>query len=82
MALQKVLDILRNARNKRTVLTDTLSQGKEKVCGVIMLVKEIDFINEDIGLSAPRLVCGNSIEDTHLPASILVACRFRTRKAD
>ena len=28
-----------------------------------MLEKEIDFINEDIGLSAPRLVCGNSIED-------------------
>ena len=28
-----------------------------------MLEKEIDFVDKDIGLSAPRLVCGNSIED-------------------
>ena len=63
MALQKILDILRNARNERTVLADTLPQGKEKVCGVFMLEKEIDFINEDIGLSPSRLVRCNSIED-------------------
>lgn len=31
-----------------------------------MLEKKIDFINEDIGLSSPHLVRGDSIEDTLL----------------
>lgn len=56
MALQKILDILRNARNERTVLTNTLPKREQKVRRVLMLEKEIDFVDKDIGLSPSRLV--------------------------
>ena len=63
MALQKILDILRNARNERTVLTDTLPKREQKVRRVFMLEKEIDFVDKDIGLFPSRLVRGDSVEN-------------------
>ena len=52
MALQKVVHILRNTCTVRTVFTHTLPEGKEEVCRVFMLKEQIDFINENKGISA------------------------------
>ena len=52
-----------NAGGISAVLSYTLPKREQEVCRILVLEQEVDFINEDIGLSAPRLVCGNSIED-------------------
>ena len=60
MALQKVVYILRNTRTVRTVFTHTLPEGKEEVCRVFVLKEQIDFINENKGISA----FGSVLRDT------------------
>ena len=50
MALQEVIHVLRDTRCKRTVLSYTLPKGKEEVCGILVLEKQVNLINEDIGV--------------------------------
>ena len=51
MALQKVIHILRDARRIGSVLSYTLPKGKEEVCTVFVLEKQVNLINKDIGVS-------------------------------
>ena len=52
VALQQVVHILGDASAVRPVLTHTLPEGKEEVCRVFVLKEQIDFINENKGISA------------------------------
>lgn len=64
MALQEVIYILSDTRTVRTVLTHTLPKGKKEVCRVFVLEQQINFINEDKGISAFRSVLCDTIENT------------------
>lgn len=48
MALQKVIHILCDARRIGSVLSYTLPKGKEEVCTVLVLEKQVNLINENI----------------------------------
>ena len=63
MALQKVVHILCNTGGISTVLSYTLPKGKEEVCTVLVLEKEVDFINEDECLLSLCTVLCNTIQD-------------------
>ena len=63
MALQEVVHVLRNTGCKRTVLSYSFPKGKEEVCRIFVLEKQVNLINEDIGVLAFRSVLSNSVKN-------------------
>ena len=63
MALQKVIHILCDARRLGSVLSYTLPKGKEEVCTVLVLEKQVNLINENIGVLALRSVLRDTVEN-------------------
>ena len=61
MALQKIIDILRDTRRIRSVLSDTLPKRKQEVCGILVLKQQINLIYKDKGVSALRPVLRNTV---------------------
>ena len=64
MALQEVVHVLRDTRNESSVLSHSFPKGKEEVCGVFVLEKQIDLVDKDIGLFALDTVLGDAVENT------------------
>ena len=63
MALQKVVHVLRNTGRKSAVLSDTLPQGKQKVCGILVLEQKVNLINEDECFLSFRSVLRDTVEN-------------------
>ena len=63
VALQQIFHILSYSRDESSVLTHTLPKGKEKVCRIFVLEKQVYLINKDIGLTTFCFVRRNTIED-------------------
>ena len=61
VALQEVVNILGDARTVRPILTHTLPEGKEEVCGILMLKEQVNLVNKDKGVPAFRPVLGNAV---------------------
>ena len=64
MALQKVIDILRDAGTESTVFTNTLPKGKQEVCRIFVLKQKIDFVDNDKSVFTLCAIGGNTVEDT------------------
>jgi len=64
MALQKVIDILRDTGTESTVFANTLPQGKEKVCRIFVLKQKIDFVDDNKSVFTLCAIGGNTVEDT------------------
>ena len=61
MALQEIVHILRDACRIRSVLSDTLPQGKQEVSGILMLEQQINLVYKDEGVSAFCSVLRNAV---------------------
>ena len=61
MALLEVIHVLRDTRCKCTVFSYSFPKGKEEVCGIFVLEKQVNLINEDKGVLAFRSVLRDSV---------------------
>ena len=51
MALQQIFHVLRDTENISVILTHLFPHRKEEVCGVFVLEKQVNLVDEDIRLA-------------------------------
>jgi len=63
MALEQIVYILSDTGTVCSVLTNALPEGKQEVCGILVLEQQIYLINDDICADAFFTVAGYTVKN-------------------
>ena len=63
VTLQQVFHVLRDAGAERAVFADALPERMQEIRGILVLEHQIDFVDENIGVSLALAVARDAVEN-------------------